>query len=162
MSMTSTVAKIITLSIYTVLEGEHNEVSLLFKALEATPNTETGRTALFEKLCLELKSHTLAEQTTVYDKVKALEGTKTMIEHAEHEHEQVENLLNELDSMDIATDAWLLKLTELKQAVDHHVREEESKIFDTMHSLFTDDQARALADEFQERKNTELKKLKHA
>jgi hypothetical protein len=160
MSMTSTVAKIVTMSIYTVLEGEHNEVAMLFKALEATPNTETGRTALFEKLCNELKSHTVAEQKAVYDKVKQLESGKTMIEHAEKEHQTVEHLLNELESMDIKTDAWLLKLSELKQEVDHHVREEESSLFDKMHGLFSEDQTRAMADEFQTLKNAELKKLK--
>jgi hypothetical protein len=162
MSMSSTAAKIVTMSVYTVLEGEHNEVAMLFKAIEASPDVATGRTALFEKLCNELKSHTVAEQKAVYDKVKTHVGSKTLIEHAEREHQSVEHLLNELESMDITTDAWMLKLSELKQAVEHHVREEESKMFDRMHQMFTDEEARGLADEFQKLKNAELKKLAKA
>lgn len=162
MSMTSTAAKIVTMSIYTVLEGEHNEVAMLFKALEVTPNAETGRRGLFEKLSRELRSHTAAEEAAVYNKVRAEAGTQTLIEHSEREHAQADKLLTELESMDLATDAWLLKLAELKQAVEHHVREEETKTFTKMHALFTDEEARAMADDFQERKNAELKKLKHA
>ena len=162
MSITSSAAKIVTMSIYTVLEGEHNEVDMLFKAIEASPDVATGRTALFEKLCNELRSHTAAEQTAVYDFVQERDSKKTMIEEAEREHQAVEHLLNELESMDVTTDAWMLKLSELKQAVQHHVHEEESKIFDRMHQLFTDDEARRMASEFQKLKNAELKKLANA
>lgn len=150
------------MSIYTVLEGEHNEVSMIFKAIEASPDVATGRTGLFQKLCNELRSHTVAEQATVYDKVKTKEGSKTMIDHAEREHQSVEHLINELESMDVTTDAWMLKLSELRQAVEHHVREEETKMFDRMHQLFTDDEARKMADDFQKAKNAELKKLQQA
>lgn len=162
MSITSSAAKIVTMSIYTVLEGEHNEVNTLFKALEASPDIATGRTALFDKLSNELRSHTIAEQAAVYDKVRERDSNKTMIEDAEHEHQSVEHLLNELESMDVTTDAWMLKLSELKQMVEHHVREEESKMFDRMHQLFTDDEARRMANEFQKLKNAELKKLANA
>jgi len=158
--MTSSAANVVTMSIYTVLEGEHNEVSALFKAIEATPDIATGRTTLFTKLNNELRSHSVAEQQAVYDRVKTKEGGGEMISHSESEHADIEHHLNELETMDIVSDAWLLKLTELKHVVDHHVQEEETSVFDKMHQMFTDEEARELANDFQRLKNAELKKLK--
>lgn len=160
MSMTSTIGQVFTLSVYNILKAEHDEVSLLFNTLEATSKVDIGRKNLFKKLRNELRSHTTAEQTAVYDKLKAKEGPENMIHHAEKEHQKVENLLNELESMDITTDAWMVKLAELKQAVDHHVREEESTMFDRMHQLFSDEQARDMGKQFVALKNAELRELK--
>ena len=160
MSMASTVAKITTLSIYNILKAEHDEVNLLLNTLEASPNIEGARKVLFNRLCNELRSHTIAEQEAVYNKVKEFNTASGMITEAEKEHQTVEKLLTELESTDMTSDAWLLKLAELKKNIEHHVREEESEIFDTMHEFFSDEEARDLGKEFQEVKNTELKRLK--
>lgn len=160
MSMTSTIGQVFTLSVYNILKAEHDEVSLLFNALEATSQVDVGRKNLFKKLCHELRSHTTAEQTAVYDKLKAHDGPESAVQHAEQEHHKVESMLNELESMDIATDAWMVKLAELKQIVDHHVREEESTLFDRMHQVFTDTQAKDMGKQFVALKNAELKRLK--
>lgn len=158
--MTSKAAKAVSMSVYTVLEGEHLEVETLFKALAATPNIANTRTVLFKKLNLELRSHTLAEQRTVYDRVKDHDPDSKTIGHAETEHQSMNKLLHELEQLEVTDDGWLLKLSELRQIVNHHVREEESKIFARMHLIFTDDQAKHMADDFQKHKHAELKRLK--
>jgi hypothetical protein len=159
--MTSKTAKVVSMSVYTVLEGEHNEVNALFKALEATPGVTAPKTVIFKKLCLELRSHAIAEQQTVYDRIKEHDRqSKTMV-HAEEEHLNINTLLEELEGLEISNPAWSLKLSQLQQAVDHHVKEEESKIFERMRLIFTDEQARDMADDFQKYKHAELKRLKN-
>lgn len=158
--MTNTMEGVLTMTIYTVLEGEHNEVSLLFQALEMAPDgLESGRKNLFEKLRKELLSHAKAEERTVYDRVREKTSKDALITEARHEHETMEKTLNEIDALDINSDEWMGKIRELKSQVEHHVEEEEDEFFAEMERLFNDDEADAMAKAFHEEKNKLLKAL---
>jgi cysteinyl-tRNA synthetase len=163
MSMMSMIAKAAPFSIYTLLSGEHKEVNALLALLEASPdNLETGRGALFNKFKHELLSHAKAEEETVYDVLKTRQAEKGLVSHAKREHEEVELLLVELESMDLNDPSWGLKLQELKTKLNHHVEEEEEKMFSDMREIFSSEDAVTMGKSFRDRKNQLLKDFKDA
>ena len=154
--MTNAAEGVLPLSIYAVLKGEHKEVSLFFAALEASPAPiEAAKRSLFGKLRKELLSHARAEEATVYDPLQAKISDTAMLDEARAEHEEMEDMLEPPPAPDVADDTWMEKLRELKEAVDHHVEEEESETFKTMEKLFSEDEAKALANAFHEAKKKE-------
>lgn len=160
MSLTNTLEGALDMTIYTVLKGEHNEVSLLFKTLKATPNAlDSGRETLFHKLRKELLSHAHAEQAAVYDRVKAKDQNKEFVSDAEREHKEMEELLLRLGSSAIDTDEWMNALKHLEEKVRHHVQEEESVFFERMKDLFSSDEAEEMAKQFRDLKNKEIESM---
>lgn len=159
--MTSTLGKAAPLSIYTVLTGEHREVSAIIATLEATPSgMEAGKSGLYTKLKNELLSHAEAEEETVYARLKARQAERGIAEHAKREHQDIQKHLDELDAMNLSDDSWNTKLDELKQSIEHHVTEEEEVMFRDMRTLFSDEEATEMGKIFVERKNTILTDLK--
>src|SRR5439155_22346616 len=54
---------------------------------------------------------------------------QTMVDEAYREHQQVKDLLNDLDTMDPASEAFDTKFAEFKNKIEHHVEEEEGEMF---------------------------------
>lgn len=158
--MTNALEEVLPLEIYTVLKGEHHEVSLLFKALEASPEAmEEGRASLFKKLRRELMSHAKAEETVVYERVRAKTSHPDLIQPAKREHEGMVHLMDMIYSMDPATNTWMEKVMTLKEMVEQHVREEETTFFEEMKLLFNEEESRAMAEAFHTEKTRELEAI---
>lgn len=157
MSVTNTLESNIPMTIYTLLKGEHREVSLILKTLGSAP--ANMRKTLFDKLRSELLSHAKAEQAEVYSLVKEKTTDPTLIEDAEQEHSQMERDLVELDLIDIESDTWMNKLDTLAAHVEHHVEEEENELFEEMKKIFSEEEAKAMAKAFKDAKDRELEKL---
>ena len=146
----------ISMSIYTVLGGEHNEVKALFATLRATPGS--GKKAVFDKIYAELISHSRAEQETVYD-VAAERIPFGIIDEAEEEHAEMERILNELREKDVGSSDWMQRFEALVTAVQDHVTEEEGRMFQEMREVFSDDEARQMAKEFRDAKKVHLENI---
>lgn len=161
MSVTSKAKKILPLSIYSVLKGEHAEVKGLFMILKAEPDSmQESREKIFDKLRRELLSHAIAESITVYAPVKKQIDDKSLIDESEAEHAEVENLLEELSKMEPDGQGWKAKVEELEQKVLQHTNEEETELFDEMQEYLSDEEAKAMGDDFQKAKEEEMNKLK--
>ena len=52
--------------------------------------------------------------------------------HALHEHHEIDELVEDVQKLDPAGDAWLEKAKELSKEVHHHLREEETKFFQVL------------------------------
>ncbi len=161
MSLANTLQSAISMEIYTVLSGEHREVSALFATLKAAPDgLEGGRRALFAKIYQELLSHAKAEQAEVYDKADQRVGHQ-QIARAETEHEEIERRLNHLKSMDVSDADWDHQLEKLIALVDKHVKEEEENTFEKMRRVFSEKEAEDMAKAFHKAKEREAKKLEN-
>ncbi len=161
MSVTNKAKKILPLSIYSVLKGEHVEVKGLLMILKAEPDSmQESREKVFDKLRRELLSHAKAESRTVYAPVKKQIDDKSLIDESEAEHAEVENLLEELSKMEPDGQGWKAKVEELEQKVLQHANEEETELFDEMQEYLSDEEAKAMGDDFQKAKEEEMKKLK--
>lgn len=160
MSITSSAEGALPLTIYAVLKGEHREVSALFKVLESTPKVESVREVTFKKLQSELISHSIAEQEVVYPMLSQKTNNTEIIDEAQSDHAEIERLLDSIQMANANSDDWKNRVEILKEKVEHHVKEEETQMFEEMQNIFDEDEAKAMAKEFREVKKRELEAMK--
>jgi iron-sulfur cluster repair protein YtfE (RIC family) len=118
------------MNLYQMLIQDHRAVDDLFERIEKSgENASKTRRQLFDKLRQELELHTQVEERIVYPDFKKHSGVKDFIGEALEEHGEVKKMLQQLGRMEPGEKDWSARLAELKGAVQHHVREEEQKIF---------------------------------
>lgn len=148
------------MDVYQVLKQDHQNVRQIFQKIEQTASDKVReREQLFDQLRTELIAHSHAEQRIFYSKLHDQPPTHDIVEDGIHEHEEVEKMLSKLDNIPADSDEWMSRLGELKKAVEHHVQEEEQKMFPESHKLIGENTAETLAEEVQKAKAEEEQKL---
>jgi len=141
------------MNIYTYLKKDHRAVSALMEEVLSTHNPEKQE-ELFERIKEELELHADTEEKTFYVAIKNKGGKllKEKEDHAEEEHAEIRNFLKQIEVAKPGSNDWLIAFGELKHAVEHHVEEEESDIFEKAKKVLSDAQAYELALEMDEMK----------
>lgn len=106
-----------------LIEKDHREVEELFSKFESTGDSSIALT-----ICDELDRHTAGEENAVYPVVDAeVPGGKRIANEAIDEHKEARQMIGRIRrTEDPAHVAELV--SELKQAIEHHVEEEESEL----------------------------------
>ncbi len=118
------------MSIYTYLHTEHEEVKAIMASIaDMGDEDSTEKFSAFSELKEKLLTHAKAEETVFYDELKGFPELADKIDHAEHEHEEAETLLEELSDSSLRGSAWQQKFLKLKNDVEHHIEEEEKDVF---------------------------------
>ncbi len=112
-----------------VLKKDHNEVRHLLDELIDEREDGANREDLFEQLKMELQPHLKAEEKVFYPVLRSKEESKEDTLEAIQEHHVTELVFTELEKGKKSTDEWFAKLSVFKELVEHHIKEEESKIF---------------------------------
>ena len=110
-----------------LLKSDHEEVKKLFRKIEAEEDQE----AIFDKIKGALEVHATIEEEIFYPAVKKArsEEVKDEVREAYEEHKQVKALLAAIAEISPDDDSYALKIEELKEDVEHHVKEEEGEMF---------------------------------
>ena len=148
--------------IFSRLKGEHREVSLLLERCAATDTSDSGvkeRIDLYEKIRAELLAHATAEEEVFYSALEQIAETKPLAIKARDEHDQVERILMELDSLAAHEPLWMERFNALVQAVDAHVTEEEDHLFPAAEKVFTKHQTKVLDERYHARKVRHMESL---
>jgi len=113
-----------------LLEQDHREVEQLFEQFEqATGDTET-KGQVVEKIIRELSIHAAIEEEIFYPAVKeALSEGEDLVDHSLDEHQEVKELLAELDRMSPSDAGYHQKVEKVISDVREHVQEEEGEMF---------------------------------
>lgn len=109
-----------------LLETDHREVEDLMQKAESTSGA--AKQQVVTKIISELTLHSEVEEQIVYPAMREA-GLDDLVREAEQEHQQVKELLAQLETMDGGTNDVDPLLQELKGNVEHHVEEEESEAF---------------------------------
>ncbi|MDQ3906823.1 MAG: hemerythrin domain-containing protein [Acidobacteriota bacterium] len=138
-----------------LLTKQHREAQGMIERLtgDATMSDEERR-ALFEELKEALKLHTKIEEEVFYPALEDFDETRAIIDESYREHERVDRLLRRMgrteegaagerdrETAGAATD-WRALLGELRDAVAHHVGEEENDLFPRAARLLTPESLR--------------------
>ena len=132
--------------LYGMLVHDHEEVKGLFK--ETMDNKNANQ---FPKIKKELEVHMTCEEKFFYPKAKKVDAE--LVQHGIEEHEEAKKLLKELNSMDKGSNQWMSKFKELKEAVEHHVDEEESKLFPESREGLSDNEEKEAAQNIEKEKS---------
>ncbi|MCD6040035.1 MAG: Hemerythrin cation binding domain protein [Gammaproteobacteria bacterium] len=145
------------MNIYTYLKKDHQKVKQLFKKI-ILAKTSKERENYFLEIRKELELHATSEDATFYKAIKINSKNNKIVEHAEEEHAEIKKLLSKLSKISSKETAiWLVKCGELKYAVEHHVKEEESKIFEKSKEVLSEEEAEKLAVKIKELKSNMAK-----
>lgn len=140
------------------LHRDHEEIlSLLTQILDTTDNNQRGE--LFREMMSKLLAHAKAEQKILYRKLEKSRDSdaRKFAFEGEVEHEVVESQLQQLArARNKDTEQWTARMVFLQEAVEHHVKEEESTGFSCAHQEFDSEELKKLGEQFQREKNKML------
>lgn len=120
-----------------LLKQDHDAVKQLFAEFESSESAE-DKIDVFDDIREQLLIHARIEEEIFYPAVKKIDSgdAKSEITEALKEHQQVKELLNQLDGIAAEADAEFAEsVRNLSKDVEHHVQEEESEIFATAQQL---------------------------
>ena len=126
---------------FTLLKNDHKKVAALFQKIE--PTTERAvktREEAFGKLKEELEVHTHIEEKILYPALKKESETRDITFEGFEEHHVIKLLLTELAGMKVDSEEWTAKAKVLQENVEHHVEEEETKMFKLGREVLTKEQ----------------------
>jgi len=113
---------------FELLKNDHAKVSSIFDQIEPATDAAT-RQRLFAQLKQELDVHAHIEETILYPALKTAAETRDITEEAYEEHQEVKELLAELEETPADSEEWSEMIMELRENVEHHVEEEEGEMF---------------------------------
>jgi len=128
----------------------------LLDALGETQGDSEERAELFERLTREVKSHAAAEEQALYSTMMRKPETTEETRHSVAEHQEIQELLNDLAATPMGSGAWLTKLREFSERYLHHIDEEESENFDDYARYLTPEDERHMRAVFERRKQEEM------
>jgi iron-sulfur cluster repair protein YtfE (RIC family) len=134
-----------------LLKEDHKKVSELFKQVEATEE-EAKHQQLFEKIKVELETHTFIEEKVLYPMFEQYEELKDLVLEAYEEHKQVKTLLREIDKLAEGSERFDAKLKVMGENVEHHVDEEENEMFPKVRKLIGKQQLERLGEDLESAK----------
>jgi hemerythrin superfamily protein len=137
------------MDIYSYLHKDHQKVSKLFKQITASKDQQERET-LFLEVTKELELHADPERKTFY---KALEKKAQGKEDAEHgidEHDEIKKVLKAISKLTSENESeWLINFGKLVHIVEHHVEDEETKMFADGKKIISEKRATELVDEME-------------
>lgn len=126
--------------IYNYLKMDHNKVAKLFDLYKTAPSNK-NKLEIVEMLNQELTVHAVSEEETFYKVLETYAKSKKDTLHAEKEHQEIKNKLAEVMEISHVNTELDDRVQELKKIVEHHVSEEEGKIFRDAKNVLTKEEA---------------------
>lgn len=115
-----------------LLTNDHLEVSTLFKKYEKLAEANAAasdRQAHAEQICTLLTVHAAIEEEIFYPAARAAGVMEALMDEADVEHASAKDLIAQIRAMSADEDHYDAKVKVLGEQIDHHVEEEQDKMF---------------------------------
>lgn len=141
------------MDIYEALKKDHQSVrALLSQLLQSDDDNKERREALVERIRDELIPHARAEEAVLYNSLREIESAKSLAAEGYTEHAAAEALLRTLQGAVKINMGWREVAVRLNNALEHHIREEETEYFDACKNLFIEEEAQMMGEAFEKMK----------
>lgn len=114
-----------------LLTDDHQKVKQLLSQYEEVKEDTGRKRAIAEQVIRELMVHERIEEDVFYPAYRSAadkEG-KELVAESKEEHHVVDNIMEELQSVDLDDEQFDAKFKVLKENVEHHIEEEEGEMF---------------------------------
>lgn len=146
-----------------LLKQDHREVKKMLDELEdTTERATTKRKDVFARVQSELRLHELVEEEIVYPAFREKSKLKDIVLEGYEEHHVVDLIMNEVAGEPVTDETWGAKLKVMKENVEHHIEEEEGKMFPQARKLFSEEELEDLGRRITARKEQEKSQLPRA
>jgi hypothetical protein len=128
-----------------LLEADHRRVEALFEAgMTTTTGAVKRRTQLLASLSAELNVHELIEEQVLYPALAPHKTARAIVLEGSQEHHVADVLLKELHRMPKSDERWGAKFKVLQESIEHHIQEEEHRMFPIARGVLDRDALHAL------------------
>lgn len=108
-----------------LLKEDHEKVKGLFSRFQSA--NESEKEDIADEVDLELRVHSMIEEEILYPAMQEVDGE--IVAESFEEHGVVEELLDELATMELSNDQFQAKFKVMQENVEHHIEEEETEMF---------------------------------
>ena len=144
-------------SIYDAIKKDRDRHRELLNTIAETSGDSAERREAWDEFYYDVKSHAAAEEETFYSKLLQQTWGQDAARHSVHEHAEMDDILEELREMDLASSGWLTRFKTLKHDYEHHMDEEEQEVFERAKKLIGAEENDAFGEKFLKRKSQEAK-----
>lgn len=140
------------MNIFQQIRADHDALRAILRGISDTKGDSPERRQLFARLLDSMKTHTIAEEQSLYT---ALMGWPELMEQCRHyviAHAEVDELLQDLEYEDMAHPCWKIKFYRLRYALESHMQEEEQEMLCRAEQLVTAGQVEYLSTIYHARK----------
>lgn len=142
-------------SIYDAIKADHDQHRQLLETISDTSGDSQARRDAWRKFYYEVKSHAAAEEETFYSKLISKTWGQDSARHSVHEHQQLDDLMEDLNNTDMGSSGWLNKFKTLRHDYEHHIDEEEDEVFTRAREVIPEDEIEGYGSRFEKRKAEE-------
>lgn len=141
---------------FQLLKKDHVAIKGILGKLVETKELKK-REELFHALRIALVPHMKAEERAFYAPLVTKEEAREDAMEGIEEHHVSVMVLKELEKLPKSVDQWKAKIKVFKELVEHHIKEEESKIFKSAKKTFKKNE---LEDDIMKKFKKEKEKIK--
>ena len=116
-------------TIYDAIKKDHDQHRAWLATLADDASDKSARKQAWDSFYRDVKAHAAAEEETFYSKLISKTWGQDAARHSVHEHQQLDDLLEELNGMEIGAEGWSDRFDKLKHDYEHHIDEEEDEVF---------------------------------
>lgn len=142
-------------TIYDVIKSDHDEHRKLLATIADGSNDEKGRKQAWDTFYHDVKAHAAAEEETFYSKLISKTWGQDAARHSVHEHQKLDDLMEELNAAAVTAEGWSDKFDTLKHDYEHHIEEEEGEVFTRAREVIDDAEIDGYGTRFLQRKSEE-------
>jgi len=138
-----------------ILKQEHEMVLSQLSELSSigTSNREQKYNSMKENLI----PHMIGEEKSLYPRLEEDSDMRDMALESIEEHNAVKTLLSQLDGASASEeDVWVAKLKVIEENVEHHISEEEEKIFPQMQQKMSSDELSSIGSSYEQAKKSAM------
>lgn len=117
------------MTLFKVLKNDHQEIAMLLNEANENLTKSNKDAALWLDLKRKLQAHTRMEEMFFYPVIAKVDETRALTLAAYEDHNPIDQLLQEFDNIAVTDDLWIAKFMALKENIEHHIAEEEQKLF---------------------------------
>lgn len=116
-----------------LLQRDHRQVESWFHACESLSDDQQ-KAELIQRICMALQVHAQIEEEIFYPRARAETGEEGLVQEAIQEHAEVKRMVAEIEQRQAQGQDCTEQLEAMRQAVMHHVQEEENEMFPKVRS----------------------------
>jgi hemerythrin superfamily protein len=140
------------MNIIEMLKQDHQEASAMMDRIESADAGDASVMTTFNQLKEALTLHTQIEETIFYPALRNNDETQDQIEESFEEHQEVKDLLSEMSGMQAGSDEFMSLMGDLRDAVEHHVEEEENELFPQAQQILGDSRLQEMGQQMMQMK----------
>lgn len=127
------------MNVIKLLRNDHRRALSLIEQIENDSDEAASRSRvkLFDELKAALSLHAKVEERIFYPALEKFDETRSLVNEFYREHQEADRILAKMESRKNGSlsGEWQSQLHELKRSIEHHINEEENRLFPQAENL---------------------------